>query len=112
MIKQFTGYGITKLQNSHCGYENKPKNKVRWCSFPSIGKKPYKGIAKYISKKYKCDGYMIKNMNTTKNGKRIKYQTKFIIINPKNKLKVIYDDQQPPEIKKLVTRLIKERMKS
>ena len=64
IIRELTGYGITELDNDFCGYKNKEKYKLRWCSWPGFNKKSYEGIdgifAKYVIKKYNCDGFFKK----------------------------------------------------
>lgn len=104
IIKELTGYGLVKLNNELCGYNKKPKYELRWCSFPGKGKKPYEGIdgiiALYLAKKYRCDGYIIRGLKSTIKGMIKDYQTEYVIINPKNKLKVLYNDRQSPNIHK------------
>lgn len=38
IIRNLTGYGITERKNWLCGYKNKPKNKLMWCSVPNTKK--------------------------------------------------------------------------
>ena len=80
---------------------------LMWCSYPGKNKKSWEGIdgiiGKYLARKYKCDGYIIKGMKTYSIPKEkvIDYQTEIVIVNSKRKLEVLYDDRQPLEVTRL-----------
>ena len=109
IIRELTGYGITELDNDLCGYKNKEKYKLRWCSWPGPDKKSYEGIdgllAKYLVKKYDCDGFIQKGFERylRREDKLDKpHLTEMVIMDPGKKLKVLYNDKLPLEVDNLL----------
>lgn len=107
MIKELTGYGITELDNDWCGYHNKEKYKLQWCSWPGFEKESYEGpdgiLAKYVAKKYNCDGFIKKGFESYyRREDRLdrNHLTEFVIMNPEKKLRILYNNELPPEVKK------------
>lgn len=84
MVKQLTGYGITSLDNKLCGYTNKPKYEISWCSAPKYLTKTTSGIdhklIKYLVKKYNVDGYYHAELPSIIRGKKTMIFTEYAVL--------------------------------